>query len=268
MELEELANHVCDTTFFHLPWAGHVHLGTFFGGQLTRFMILELIAVGLMFLMFRGLARRLESGTAVKGVFWNALELLVLFIRDEVARPAIGKHDADRYVPLLWNLFFFIVMCNLLGLFPYAGSPTASLAVTAALALITFGTVLFTGMKKFGVGGYWLTLIPHMDLPPALRFVMVPMIFVIEFFGLFIRHAVLAVRLLANMFAGHLVLAVIVSFIVMAAKVSVTLSAGVAVPSLAAAVALMMLELFFAFLQAYIFTFLSALFIGMTVHPH
>jgi F-type H+-transporting ATPase subunit a len=268
MDLEELANHVCDTTFIHMPWVGHVHLGTFFGGKLTRFMVLELIAVVLMFLMFRGLGRRLQSGTAVKGVFWNGLELLVLFIRDEVARPAIGKHDADRFLPLLWNLFFFVLMCNLLGLFPYAGSPTASLAVTAALALITFGTVLITGMTKFGAGGYWLTLIPHMDLPPAMRVFMVPMIFVIEVFGLFIKHAVLAVRLLANMFAGHLVLAVIVSFIVMAAKVSTLVSAGVAVPSLAAGVALMMLELFFAFLQAYIFTFLSALFIGMAVHPH
>jgi F-type H+-transporting ATPase subunit a len=268
MDLEELANHVCDTTFFHMPWVGHVHLWTFFGGQLTRFMVLEVVAVALMFFMFRGLARRIESGTAAKGVFWNGLELLALFIRDEVARPAIGKHDADRYVPLLWNLFFFILFCNLLGLLPYCGSPTASFAVTAALALITFVTVLVTGMKKFGVGGYWLTLIPHMDLPPAMRYVMVPMIFFIEVFGLLIKHAVLAVRLLANMFAGHLVLAVIVSFIVMAANIFFLLWAGVAIASLAAAVALMMLELFFAFLQAYIFTFLSALFIGMAVHPH
>jgi F-type H+-transporting ATPase subunit a len=268
MDLEELANHVCDTEFLHLPLAGHVHLWTLFGRHFTKFMLLEVIAIVLMFLMFRGLARRIESGAAVKGVFWNGLELLVLFIRDEVARPAIGKHEADRYIPLLWNLFFFVLLCNLLGLFPYAGSPTASLAVTAALALITFITVLATGMKKFGVGGYWLTLIPHMDLSPALRFVMVPMIFVIEVFGLLIKHAVLAVRLLANMFAGHLVLAVIVSFIVMAANIFFLLWAGVTIASLAAAVALMMLELFFAFLQAYIFTFLSALFIGMAAHPH
>ena len=154
------------------------------------------------------------------------------------------------------------------GRAPWAGSPTASLAVTGALALITFATVLFTGMKKFGVGHYWLTLIPHMDLSPGLRVIMVPMIFVIEVFGLFIRHAVLAVRLLANMFAGHLVIAVIVSFIVAAANIFILLWAGVAVASLAAATALTLLELFFAFLQAYIFIFLSALFIGMAAHPH
>ena len=96
---------------------------------------------------------------------------------------------------------------------------------------------------------------------------MVPMIFVIEVAGLFIRHAVLAVRLLANMFAGHLVLAVIISFIVMAANIFFLLWAGVAVASLAAAAARLLLELFFAFLQAYIFTILSALFIGMAAHP-
>ncbi len=162
MEIEELANHVADTMFFHFPW-GRRDLGSVLGIQLTKFMVLELIAAGLMILMFTGLARRIKSGSPAKGPFWNGLELLLVFIRDEVARPSIGKHDADKYLPLLWNLFFFILLCNMLGLLPWAGSPTASLAVTAALALITFGTVLFTGMRKFGVGRYWLTLIPHME---------------------------------------------------------------------------------------------------------
>jgi F-type H+-transporting ATPase subunit a len=267
MDLEELANHVCDTKFFHFPW-GHAHLGTVFGIELTKFMVLEVIAVLLMILMFVGLARRIRSGAAAKGFFWNALEVLVVFIRDDVARPAIGRHDADKFLPLLWNLFFFIVLCNLLGAVPWAGSPTAALPVTLALALITFGTVLATGMMKFGPGRYWLTLIPHMDLSPRMKIVMLPMIFVIEVFGLFIRHTVLAVRLLANMFGGHLVIAVIVSFIVATAQLFIVVWAGVAVTSLAAAAALTLLEIFFAFLQAYIFTFLAALFIGMSAHPH
>ena len=131
MDLEELANHVCDAESIHLPW-GHMTLGSFLGRPITKFMALEVLAMLLLFLMFGGLARRVESGKAVKGVFWNFLELLLLFIRDEVARPAIGKHDADRYLPLVWNIFFFVLMCNLLGLVPYGGSPTASLAVTAA----------------------------------------------------------------------------------------------------------------------------------------
>ncbi len=267
MDLEELADHVCDTAFFHFPW-GHAHLGTLFGVQLTKFMVLEVIAAVLMILMFTGLARRIRSGAVAKGFFWNALEVLLVFIRDDVARPSIGKHDADRFLPLLWNLFFFILLCNMLGLFPWAGSPTAALPVTLALALITFAAVLVTGMIKFGPGGYWLTLIPKMELSGGMRVFMVPMIFVIEVFGLFIRHAVLAVRLLANMFAGHLVLAVIVSFIVASAQIFFVLWMGVTVASLAAATALMLLELFFAFLQAYIFTFLAALFIGMAAHPH
>ncbi len=267
MEIEELGNHVADTTFFHTP-LGHHNLGSVLGFQITKFEVLEVVAAALMILMFVGLARRIKSGSPAKGIFWNGLELLLVFIRDEVARPAIGKHDGDKYLPLLWNMFFFVLLCNMLGLFPWAGSPTASLAVTAALALITLVTVLGSGMMKFGVGRYWLTLIPHMDLSFGMKIVMVPMIFFIELFGLFIRHAVLAVRLLANMFAGHLVLAVIVSFIVMAANTFILISAGVTVASLAAAAAMTLLELFFAFLQAYIFTFLSALFIGTALHPH
>ena len=117
MDLEELANHVCDTTFFHTSF-GHVHLGTLFGIHITRFMVLELIAVALMFLMFRGLARRIEAGAARGVCFGTDWNCWCLFIRDEVARPSIGKHDADRYLPLLWNLFFFVLLCNLLGALP------------------------------------------------------------------------------------------------------------------------------------------------------
>jgi F-type H+-transporting ATPase subunit a len=108
--------------------------------------------------------------------------------------------------------------------------------------------------------------VPHMDLPLPLAIALKPMVFVIEVLGMFIKHGVLAIRLLANMMAGHLVLAVIMAFILAAAN-SVAWY-GVAPASILGATALSMLELFVAFLQAYIFTFLSALFIGMAVHPH
>jgi F-type H+-transporting ATPase subunit a len=267
MDLEEVAGHVSDTHGFHFPW-GHVELPKVLGVQLTKYMVLELIAAVLMILVFTALARRYRSGGAPRGLFWNFFEVLIVFIRDEVARPSIGKHDADRFLPFLWNMFFFILFCNLLGILPWAGSPTGSLAVTAALAIISFAVVVGTGVSKFGGLGYLKSLVPHMDLPGALRVFLIPMIFVIEVLGLLIKHVVLAVRLLANMFAGHLVLAVIVYFVVASAQTFFLLWAGIAVSSLVGAAALTLLELFVAFLQAYIFTFLTALFIGMSAHPH
>jgi F-type H+-transporting ATPase subunit a len=194
------------------------------------------------------------------------LESMLVFIRDQVARPAIGKHDADRFLPFLWTVFFFVLMCNLLGMIPWLGSPTGAMATTGTMALITFGAVIGAGMKKMGPVGFWTGQVPHMDLPPLLAIFLKPMIFVIEILGLFIKHFVLAVRLLANMMAGHLVLAVLVAFI--AAAWTSPFIWGVAPATILGATALSLLELFVAFLQAYIFTFLSALFIGMAVHPH
>ena len=194
------------------------------------------------------------------------LEAMLLFFRDKVARPCIGGHEADRFVPFLWTLFFFVLTLNLLGLIPWMGSPTGSLATTAALAMVTFVTVIAAGLKKLGALGFLKAQVPHMDLPFPLKLLLVPMVFVIELFGLLVKHGVLAVRLLANMMAGHVVLAVIVAFI--AASVQSLWWYVVAPTSLAGAVAISLLELFVAFLQAYIFTFLTALFIGMAVHPH
>ncbi len=268
MDYQELANHVCDGEAFHFPRQWHVHMPSVLGFQLTKFMVLELVAAGLMIAVFMWMAKRVRNGGPPKGVLWNLLEVMLVYIRDEVARPSIGKHDANKYLPFLWNMFFFTLFCNLLGILPWSGSPTGSLAVTTALALITFSVVVGTGLGKFGPVGYLKSLVPHMDLPKPIAIVLLPMIFLIEFFGLFIRHAVLAVRLLANMFAGHMVLAVILSFIASTVQLGIVGWTGITVASVFASVALTLLELFVAFLQAYIFTFLSAIFIGMTVHPH
>ena len=134
------------------------------------------------------------------------------------------------------------------------------------MAIITFLVVIGSGMKKMGAVGFWKAQVPHMDVPGPLKIVLIPMIFVIEVFGLIVKHGVLAVRLLANMMGGHVVLAVIMAFI--AASAQSLWWWGVMPASVLGATALSMLELFVAFLQAYIFTFLSALFIGMAVHPH
>ena len=236
------------------------------GLTITKFMLLEVVAAVCIAAIFIPLAGRMATGERPKGRWWNFLETLIMFIRDEVARPAIGKHDADRFLPFLLTLFFFILGCNLLGMIPWAGSATGALAVTAALAVITFLVVVGAGMGRLGVVGFWKAQVPHMELPLVLAVVVIPMIFVIEVVGLLIKHVILAVRLLANMFAGHVVLIVIIGFIAATAESNVWY--GVMPASVFGATALSMLELFVAFLQAYIFTFLSALFIGMAVHPH
>jgi F-type H+-transporting ATPase subunit a len=233
--------------------------------KFTKFMALEVLGVILIGLLFIGLANRMRKSDRPRGRIWNMLESMLLFIRDDIARPAIGHH-ADHFLPFLWTIFFFVLACNLLGMVPCLGSPTGALATTGALALLTFMQVVVAGSKELGVVGFWKAQVPHMDLPGPLAIFLKPMVFVIELLGLLIKHFVLAVRLLANMMAGHLVLAVLLAFI--AAAWGSTVVWGVAPATIFGATALSLLELFVAFLQAYIFTFLSALFIGMAVHPH
>lgn len=298
LSTEELFGHVQDGTYFHVPKAlapegshGHINLPQPFqtsepllevntGVDLidevfqpldlmfTKFMLLEVVVAVVICLFFVILAARLKGGASARGKFWNMLEVFLLFIRDEVARPSIGRADADRFVPFLWTMFMFVLGCNLIGMVPWMGSPTGSLAVTGALALITFVVVIGTGMSRMGVIGFLKAQVPHMDLPGPIAVLLIPMIFVIEIGGLLIKHFVLAVRLLANMMAGHVVLAVIVGFIGVSASAGAVTWGGVTLASVLGATALSLLELFVAFLQAYIFTFLSALFIGAAVHPH
>lgn len=234
--------------------------------QPTKFVVVELLAAILVATVFVWLGKKVKNGDPPKGRLWNMLEAGVIYIRDEVAKPAIGNEDAKRYLPFLWTIFFFILTMNLMGMFPLLGTPTGNISITTSLALITFGIVLFSGMKKLGVAGFWMAQAPHVELPKALGIVLIPMIWAIEVFGLFIKHMVLAVRLFANMFAGHLVLAVFVGFI--GVTWGQALAAGVIPASLGASVAIGLLEILVAFIQAYVFTFLSALFIGAAIHPH
>ena len=265
----DIIKHVQDDTVIHFPFGLHWHIPQpldWAGFHITKFMLAELLAAVLMALIFIPLARRVATGRPLRGRFWNMFEVIVLFIRNEVARPAIGKRDAAPFLPLLWNMFFFILFVNLLGLTPWLGSANASLWSTGALALIAMATVIGTGMVKHGPLGYWVGLVPPMDAPLPLKIFLVAIIFPIEVVGLIVRHFILAMRLFANMFAGHLVLAVVVGFLAMVA--GSYLWYVVAPVSVLGAVALDMLELLVAFLQAYVFVFLMALFIGMAVHQH
>jgi F-type H+-transporting ATPase subunit a len=235
------------------------------GFQITKFMILELIAAGLILAIYLPLARRLQNGDPARGWRDNAFEVLLTFIRDEVAKPSIGEHHADQYVPFLWTMFLFILFNNLLGIIPFGASATASINVTGALALCVFFAIHGCAIARMGLGRYVQSLWPHIDVPYGLGYVLKPMIFIIEIIGVLVRNAVLAVRLFANMFAGHMVLATILIFIYVARNHS--LWAIITVGSVLGIVALSLLEIFVAFLQAYIFVFLTALFMGMAMHP-
>ncbi len=285
----------------HLPKIG----GEF---QITKFMVLELIAAGLILAIFIPLARRARSGALPKGAWWNAFESLLTFIRNEVAKPTLdpppghdahhghghehhddkahaahaephapasGLSEADIYVPFLWTIFLFVLFCNLLGMIPFMGSPTASIWVTGALAICAFVMMHGAAMVKVGPVRYFASQWPkiEIDLPfvgKGMSFVLSLMLFIIEMFGTIIKAGVLAIRLFANMFAGHMVLATILFFIVIigeSAKQFTGLWATVTAASVLGVVALSLLELFVAFLQAYVFTFLTALFMGMSLHP-
>jgi F-type H+-transporting ATPase subunit a len=263
------------------------------GFGISKYMILEVVLAAFLFWLFTRLAAVLRTGEPARGRLANLFEAMIVFVRDQIARPAIDshdhhhddehghghdshghaqpvleKHDGDKFVPLLLTLFFFVLGCNLLGMLPWAGSPTASFSVTLALAGVTLLTVVVAGMAKFGFLGFFGNQVPSMDLPLPLAIVLKPMIFLIEMLGLGIKHLILAVRLLANMVAGHLVLLGIMGLITAAAGYSTGLWATVTGISVVSCTLFSVLELFVAFLQAYIFTFLSALFIGAAVHQH
>jgi len=256
----------------------------------TKYMFLALIAAGLIIWIFTSLARRVQSGEPVSGPLWNMFEGMLTFIRDEVAKPnfpehahghdhahgaghhdehgtpEVHEHPADRYVPFLWTLFLFVLFCNLLGLFPFLGSPTANIYFTGGLALICFFVFHGAPIATMGPFQYLKSLWPKIDVGiPGLGLIIKLMIFLIELLGTVIKSGVLAIRLFANMFAGHMVLASILLFIVVARESD--LWGIVTGASVLGVIALSLLELFVGFLQAYIFVFLTALFLGMALNP-
>jgi len=208
----------------------------------------------LVVLLVAGIAARRRA--MVPGRLQNLVEMLVVFVRDELARKNIG-HGGDRYVPFLLSVFFFILACNFLGLVPYGATATSNIGVTATLALISFVMTQAAGIRENGFGGYLKSLIPP-GLPAGILPIMIP----VEIVGLFTKPFALAVRLFANMFAGHAIIMALISlvFILKSALVGFFLS----VPF---SLFISGIELMVAFLQAFIFTMLTSLFIGMSAHP-
>ena len=224
---------------------------------LSGHIVMSWIVGALVLGLFLRLARRMAArrGAPPASVLDNLFESFIVFIRDEVVLANMGHHG-EPHVPFLLTTFFFVLFANLLGLVPGGQASTGNWAVTGALAVSVFAYGTFHGMKAQGPIAYLKNLAPG-GVPAPVLVILYP----IEVVGLLIKHAVLSVRLFANMVAGHLVIGILLALPKM-------LGIGaVAVPAFALAVGIMFLELFVAFLQAYVFIMLASLFLGAAVHP-
>ena len=246
---------------------------------LTNHMVMMFLAAGLMLLIFPAMTRRYQDGEHVPTGSRNFFEAILVYLRNDVVKPVLGE-ATHKYIPYLWTLFFFILFCNVLGLLPIDlltgkllglghhghgifGTATSNFWVTAALAICSFVVIQYSGIRVNGLGGWAKHFLG--GAPLYLAPIMVP----VEFLGMLVKPFSLAVRLAANMTAGHILLAVIIGFVAMASTALGGLGGvAVGIPSILGAVAIMCLELFVAFLQAYLFTFLTTLFIGQMVTHH
>ena len=170
---ESPLNHVIDHTTLELPWWRppsyelRIDLPPIGPFQITRFMVMEVIAAVLIVSILVPVVRHICRNHVSRGVFMNAFEAIILFIRDDIARPAIGGHGADHFLPYLWTAFFFVLFNNLLGMVPGMASPTGNVNVTGVLGLMTLGVVMSAGIKEMGVAGYFLGwCLTLMCIPP------------------------------------------------------------------------------------------------------
>lgn len=219
----------------------------------NRHLVYMWLGVLLTILLTWLAARQNRSGVVPRG-YGNMIESVVVFIRDEVAMPFLGK-DSARFMPLLLTFFFFIAVMNLVGLLPYGAASTGNINITGGLALITFIMMIVAGMKANGAVGFWTGLVPH-GIPWPIGILM----FVIEILGLLIKPFALAIRLFANMLSGALVIG---AFYALIFGMDTLLVAPMSIGFL---LFMSLLKIFISFLQAYIFTMLSSFFIGMSVH--
>ena len=235
----------------------------------TKHVVMLLIAAALCCLVLVGAAlshRKHSHATGHPKGFAAGIEAMVLYLRDEVALRNLGHHG-DRFVPFVLSLFFFILFANLLGLIPFGSTATGNISVTATLALITFIVVEIAGMRAQGAGYLNTVFYWNKDLALPLRVLLFLIMTPVEILGKFTKPFALAIRLFANMTAGHIVvLALIGLFFGFVAQGGVLAAAGVA--PLLMAVAIMLLELFVAFLQAFIFSLLASVFIGQIREAH
>jgi F-type H+-transporting ATPase subunit a len=236
----------------------------------TRHVIFMFIAALLVFLTMRVAGRRLEKHRATENApkgFGNAIEAMVLFVRNDIAIDNIGENGA-KFAPFVMTLFFFILYMNLLGLIPHGATSTGNLGVTAGLAIMSFLVIEISGFIKLGPGGYLRTIFPVIPglsgvAATAMSVFMAP----IEILGKLVKPFALCVRLFGNMTAGHLAILSMMSIIFLFGQLPI-FNWGVGIGASVLIVGVMMLEIFVAALQAYVFALLTAVFIGLMQHEH
>ena len=267
-----ILEHTADSHVIELPFGKEIHLpegwlipGTHIDVSPTKHVVFMIFAALLVFLTLwiagRRVDRRHRQGKAPSG-FGAAVEAIVLFVRNDVAIANIG-HGGAKFAPLIVTQFFFILYCNLLGLFPWGATPTGNLAVTGALALISFLVIEISGFFALGAKGYIKTIVMvpagmHGFGAVAMAIIMTP----VELIGKIVKPFALCLRLFANMTAGHFVILSLLGLIFLFA------SWFIAAGTVAFVLFMMCLELLVAFLQAYIFALLTSVFIGLMQHEH
>jgi F-type H+-transporting ATPase subunit a len=256
----------------HLPQWEPVHIaGLAIDLSPTKHVVFMLLAAIIVFVVMmltaRGVARARRENRAPGG-FAGAMEAFVLFVRQELAMANIGHGMGAKYAPLVMTLFMFILVMNLLGLVPWGASPTGNLAVTGALAFMTFLVIEIGGMRKLGFKGYMGTIFPHLPgvtgaAGVAMSIAMAP----IEILSKLVKPIALAIRLFGNMLAGHFVILSLFGIVFLFGHLGWA-SWGIGAATAVVVLCVMALEIFVAFLQAYVFALLSAVFIGLMQHEH
>lgn len=272
-----------------------IHLPTIFGidFSVTKHVFMLWLVAAVVFLVVTTVVRRfLKSGRPVPTGFMNALESVVVYVRDEMVQPNVGRKWVNTWTPLILTFFIFILSANAIGLIPifdlvalidhyvlhtapdsflkqviHGGTTaTANFNVTAALATITFGSIILAGTKAHGFIKHWKNLVPH-GLAWPIYILLIP----IELMGLFVRPFALTMRLAANMTGGHIAILAILSFVFLFAEMFGNALAGIGVGlavSVPLAVGISALEIIVVLVQAYVFTLLTAVFLGMAIHAH
>ena len=221
--------------------------------SITRHVVFLWIVAALLILTFIIASKGYKKSLIPHG-FTNFIETIIVFVKDEIVKPTIG-HGYEKFLPYLLTAFFFILYSNFLGLIPFTATVTSNIAVTATLAAFTFFTTQIGGIISHGFVGYFKGLIP-----PGMPVALLPLIVLVEIFGLFTKPFALCIRLFANMTAGHVVILSLIGLIFIMKTIYF------APVSIGFALFIYFLELLVALIQAYIFTMLSSLFIGMAVH--
>jgi len=252
---DHLFPHVVPQESFH----GY-HLPHIFGLQVWDIQIFQVLAVVVMILAFSGVRSVIVNNG--QGRVSKVFAGWVAWLRDEVVYPSLGKENGRRLLPLFLSVFFFITFMNLFGLIPYGLTATASVYTTAGLAVITLVVMLVGGMIAQGPVKFWVNLVPH-GVPAALW----PLLFVLEVAGLVIKPFALTMRLMANMTGGHLVILSFLGLMFFFGQSSTVVGWTVSPFVVGMSVFMMIIEGFVALLQAYVFTLLSVIFVGMCLHP-